>query len=302
MRKPLLKVQSDNAILILCMSIAFVFWIFNKLSQNFTDNATFKLEYNLIDGYCFSEMPQNQINTKISVPGWSLIDKAKISIPVYLNQDSVQIITGDQFQDLIAKKLNISLDKVKVPFQNMQFKIEKLYQKELIVRVPYNFTYEQGYGMAEKVQVIPAKITVKGPRYYLDSLDYFETDTIVLKDLKKNAEVKIQLKDNPLLKFNIKELKAVIKIDQFTEKSLFIPIQFKNAKNNLTLFPNKAKVTCGISLGNYNKLNTSQFVISVDMKNAAKAINKSIPIIIDKYPDFVKNVAISPKAVQIIIQ
>ncbi len=296
------KLHTDNAILILCMSVAFVFWIFNKLSQNFSENAHFDLVYTLPEGYCFSESPTNHFTAKISLQGWALINGKKFNIPVSLNQDSIQEINAIQFQELIAKRLNISIDKVTTPFSKLRYKIEELYQKDLIVNVPYNFTFAEGYGISDKIKVFPPKITVRGPKYYLEQLKYFETDTIILKDLKKDAVVNIQLKDNPLLKFNQKVLKATIKVDQFTEKSIFVPIQFKNENSKLLLFPNKAKVTCGLSLGNYNKLNVNQFTISVDMKNANKTINKSIPIIVEKYPEFVKNISISPKSVQVIVQ
>ena len=103
------------------------------------------------------------------------------------------------------------------------------------------------------------------------------------------------------MQYNISEAEANIQAEQFTEKSMFIPIVVKNAPQKLKIFPNKIKLDCTVALSRYAELNANNFVVEVDLRFSSGKGN-TLPIILSKQSPFARNIKFSPKSAEFYIE
>ena len=95
------------------------------------------------------------------------------------------------------------------------------------------------------------------------------------------------------------QFKSNDKSEQFTEKSLFLPVTVKNAPDSLKIFPNKVKTNFVIGLSQYDAISEKDFQLEVDLNGIPiNQANNTAPISLIKQPAEVKNIRFSPKSVQ----
>jgi hypothetical protein len=283
----------DRAMLMLCISIAFIFWFLNKLSTTFRKTIPIKLEYSLPSGKVFSEPPPIYLQATMRGRGWDLLTRNEEKVFINLNRDSVQTFP---MRNIVSQHL--ASEVVGINMEQWTYHIENAVTKPLPLEAIYDLEFDKGFDLADKIELNPATAIVTGPISFFDNNKSIKTDTIRMKGLRGNKKTSIRLQEYPLLRLNIEETEANIKSEQFTEKSMFIPIVVQNAPLHLKYFPNKIKVDCTVPLSKYAQLTDSYFTAVADLKDEAQNSKKnSVPIIIVKQPDYVRNVKFSPKSV-----
>ena len=68
--------KTDRAILMICISIAFVFWLMTKLSYSYKDSIVVNLEYQIPDNKVFTNPPAQHLEVDIEGKGWDLLGLA----------------------------------------------------------------------------------------------------------------------------------------------------------------------------------------------------------------------------------
>jgi len=92
---------------------------------------------------------------------------------------------------------------------------------------------------------------------------------------------------------------VTLKVEQFTERSLFVPITIKNAPDSLKTFPERAKLSCVVGLSKYNDIDKNSFQLVADLKGIPLNTEKNtIPVLVTKQPDFVRAVNFQPRSVE----
>src|SRR5690606_18168310 len=86
--------KTDRAILMICIGIAFVFWLITKLSYQYKDVVVIKVEYDAPPHKVFTYPPAQQLQVDIQGRGWDLLGlvftgNRVITIPVAENDPSV---------------------------------------------------------------------------------------------------------------------------------------------------------------------------------------------------------------------
>ena len=91
----------------------------------------------------------------------------------------------------------------------------------------------------------------------------------------------------------------MVEVEQFTEKSLFIKVDVKNAPDSLKIFPERIRLTCVLGLSRYNEIAPEDFALEVDLKNIPlNTVNNTIPILVTKQPNYIDNIKLSDRSVE----
>jgi YbbR domain-containing protein len=152
----------------------------------------------------------------------------------------------------------------------------------------------------------PAYVTITGPKADLAKIQSWKTDTLSVKNVGGVINTRIQFKRPSLANINIYPSYTEVKVpvEEFTEKTIEIPITVLNNKNyrDINFLPEKVKITFMTAIGNYSRIDRDYFEASVDLDNWTLKSYKQLPVMLTRFPDFCKLVRVEPQVVDFIIQ
>jgi hypothetical protein len=287
-------VTQERAVLMACIGIALCFWVLNRLSNSFKKTTPIKLEYVLPDGKTLSFIPPQYAQVTWQGTGWDMLTGYEQTFSIQLGTDSSQNFS---IKNLIAPQFGHDI--IAVSPEQINVSIEDSKTVSVPIEAVTQISFVKGFDLADSIELTPSVIEVEGPSSLVERLVSIQTDTLRFLKFKDSVVTKIKLHAPPLFKLNVTEIQAKIKAEQFTEKSLFIPIIVKNAPPNLRFFPNKIKLDCTVALSHYADLDVDKFVAEVDLKRIDfKSKNNTVTIVLTQQPNWVRNVKFSPKYVE----
>lgn len=266
-----------------------------------------------------NDLPAN-IKLKVKGPGYSLlghnlrIDKNPIFLDVshikgestsedyvykFLNTNYLLDDVDDQVTDELSV-LNIYPDTIRVI-------MEKIKSKVIPINLNSRISFEPQYRLYDKVQVKPSAIEVKGPASYIDTLEYIDTDSLVLEKVGENLTEMVQLRPPSEVRgvsFNPETVIVQIPVDKFTESSIKVPIEHENLPDSLLsrTFPEKVEVIYLVPMSKYGKVRSSQLKAVVDFKEINNDYGSKLKVELRKHPDYIQVKRIKPPRVEYILK
>ena len=287
-------VTHERAVLMACIGIALCFWVLNRLSNSFRKTIPIKLEYVIPAGKALSVAPPQYAQVTWQGTGWDMLTGHEQRLFIQVGNDSFQRFS---LKDLIVPQLGNDI--IAVSPEQVSIFVEESKTASVRVEAVANISFVKGYDLVDSIELTPSVIDVEGPRSLVERLLSIQTDTLRFEKFKDSVLTKIKLREPPLFKLNTTVIQAKIRSEQFTEKSLFVPIIVKNAPQSLRIFPNKIKLDCTVALSQYSFLDAEKFVAEVDLKNIDfKTKNNTVAIVLTQQPNWVRNIKFSPKSVE----
>lgn len=293
----------DRAILLICIGIALLFWIFIKLSLPYTAEKTVHFDYQIPDGQTFSRLPPDDIIVELEGVGWDLLYDFLFARNVELTyaptEDNELPISRNQLQADIRQKLySKSLRIRSINSDGIQFSLEDKSQKKVPVRLRSKIQYAQGFQLKEAIKLKPDSVEITGPVSYLDTINYWPTDSLILADFNTILETPLALK-NPrdIASITPNTIDVTVAAEQFTQNAIFIPIEIKNSPDStLRIFPKNISINYIVGISQFNQIDASQFNLIVDFSQTelSNTANK-IDIQLVKQPPEIRNISFSPK-------
>ncbi|NJN32905.1 MAG: hypothetical protein HC817_00240 [Saprospiraceae bacterium] len=269
----------------------------NKLSTPYQRTIVVKLNYVLPKGKVLSSIPPQYALVTMRNSGWDWLTNASEKIDVQLAVDSFQSLS---VRNLMAQ--NFETDVQNVSVEQISVQIEDAETKVVAVEPIIDLGFASGFAQSGAVEMTPSVVKVSGAKNLLEKLIGIKTDSIKGVNLASALKGKIKLLQHPILQYDISEVAVKIPVEQYTEKSFFVPIVLKNAPPNLKIFPNKIKIDCSVALSRYESISPQNFLAEVDLKNASTDKNNIAAILLIKQPDFVWHVKYAPKTVEFFIE
>lgn len=296
----------------ICMLVALGAWIFLSLSNRYIYQVQTLVRFvNFPQNKAFRPLQSDTIKLQVEGTGWQLLfSKMRIS------PQSVDIDL-DELNKKTFVDLSLQLPKINRQFESsqrvVQIKPDTLYfdfsarsVKRIPVRLVHKIMFMPHYGISDSVKFFPDYVTVTGPRKELDQIKSWPTDTLILKNLNSDLNTRISLRRPMHANISIypSEVDARLKVDEFTEKVIEVPVKVINSKEygNVKILPDKIKVTFLTALSNYSKIDRSYFELSVDLNSWKNYGYKQLPVHIDRFPDYCKLIRIEPQNVDFIVQ
>ena len=297
--------DSDRAILIACIFIALIFWVLVKLSQTFYSTADFQIDYKLPVGKSFVSSPPTSAKATLKGTGWELMsfqfNKKESKVLFEINDVASQAINSGLLIDKIQQTISSSIEVSDVNMDFIFVQMESETEIKVPVRLTKKITLAPQFQFLDSFKIEPDSIILTGPYTEVQSITFWETEMLELQDLKKDQTIEVGLKVPENQEIHLSQDKIIVdlKVEQFTEKSLFLPIVIKNAPDSLKTFPERAKLSCIVGLSKYNDLNRSSFQLVADLKDIPLNTEKNtIPVLLTRQPDYVRAVNFQPKSVE----
>jgi len=299
---------------ILFSFLSVIFWFMTKLSKEYDSSIKYPVSYiNLPINKLLQEKPSEYIDVRIKATGFKLIS-SKVS-PRKLTIDASNIY-GKSLTNyyLLLSQQKLSVQKqlntgVKVAYfikDSVHFKLGVLNQKKVVVKLISDLLFAEGFELNNSISIQPDSILLTGPKLTLDTISFVSTGLLQKKELNVSINEFLDIKEfNPDSNVSAEKDKVLItaSVERFTEGSVEVPIKVINIPDGkqINTFPKFVKVTYRIALSNFNKIDSSTFLIECDYGISE---NNNLPYLIPKLigsSSMIKNARISPQKIDFLI-
>ena len=154
------------------------------------------------------------------------------------------------------------------------------------------------------VSCIPDSVDVYAPPYILDTMTAVYSQTLYITDLADKCEERKPLKVQKGVKYEPDNVRILMGVDVYTEKTVEVPIVGVNfpASKDLRTFPSKVSVTFRVGSSRYKSITADDFVLAVTYEELLKNKYSKYKLHLWKTPPGVTSVRIHPAEVDYLIE
>ena len=315
------KLKFDRKLLVFLffLLLSTIFWLLNELSKDSNTTISFPVKYiNLPkDKVLVKELP-SEFDLTIEAPGYTLL-KYKLSnrlLPIIfdLNQYGITILGGTEEQKFfiltsrattgISRQLRSDVQILDIAPDSLIFEFGDIVRKTVPVIPNFSIEYAKQFMQAGEITANPDSIVISGPDRIIDTIHQVFTRFEILKEVNAPLNKEYILEDIKNVSLSVRKVEINLPVEEFTEAVLDVPIEKIHVPDSLVLktFPGSIKITCMVSLSNYERLTSHQFRAVVDFEGIEQNLSNKLKVSIEKSPDFVKSVKFHPINVEFIIE
>lgn len=290
--------------------ISFSFWISTKLSNSYTIEQIFNIEWiNIPESIVISEN-NKKLNTTITASGVEIIlyrlfnNNLKIDLIqanfeldyLSLNLENQKFLIQQQlYSNTLLNQITPSLVKIK---------FSRLSEKKIPIIPKTRINLRAGYLIDSNVISKPDCIIVRGPKILLDSIYYAETIAYNQEDVYKSISKKINLSPIEGANFSKDFVDIELSVSRYSEKEFNIPIELINQPEGVKvkLFPPKTKVRATIPMSVIGNIRVSDFRLIADYNQILNGQTQKLELFIQKKPSGVKQIILEPNEVNYLIR
>jgi hypothetical protein len=291
------------------MGIALLFWIFIKLSQEYSAEKAIQFQVAIPEDKTLVSLPPKDMKIEMRGTGWDLLydfflaSEIKIDYNL-LEQDYFSRSRNQLLSDIRTRLYSKGLDVRSLNYDGIQFQLDEKISKKVPVVLKAKLEFAPGYQQQELAEIKPDSISITGPASLLDSISFWQTDSLVLSGISVNLSQTVDLLDAPgVMSVDPGIVTFMLNVEQFTENTLFVPLEIQNTVDSiLRIFPKNVSVNYIVGISQFNTIQADQFKIiadftDVDINNSAN----TVPLRILQQPQSVRNVSFSPKSARFFI-
>ncbi len=295
-----------------CFLLAFGAWVFVTMSNYYTYPVKIALNFkNQPLQKAFYALQADTINAVVGGTGWQKLfnnfDLENRSVDVDVRKlDSQKFIVLSNQLPQINQKSEKNQQIISFNPDTVFFDFAARKVKRVPVVLKSRVKYQKQYACSDDITINPNYVTISGPAAYIDSVKSWKTDSLIVENANSNINSRIKLlmpKENNISIYP-KTVDVSIPVDEFTEKTLEVPVKLINNKNysNVVLVPKKVKITFTVSLNSYPDINNDFFEVIADLDDWQKEGKLTLPVTLKQKPDYCKIVRVQPSSVNFIVR
>ncbi len=289
------------------------FWLLQSLQQEYEIEINIPVRYkNIPPDISFTETPPQEVIAKVKDKGSVLLNYSfgRSFVPIETNMKNQAEKSGSisiskkAIENDIQKQLLATTSLVTFEPQHIEAAYSKRIKKEIPVVFNGTIQTNPGFHVSGNITIAPMNISVYASDVVLDTLNQAKTVFTEIKKGNKTITKTVQLQKVSEATYDPTSVTITIPIEEFTEKTLEIPVLCTDLPPHYTLrtFPSVAKVTCSIPLSRFKDLSEDAFEIRFSFKDLEQNVSGSLPIQLTKKPDWVSSVALVPDKIEFILE
>ena len=298
-----------------CLLASIIFWLLIKLSSEYTFSFRIPVKIaNVTNGRMLTGVSDSTIQISLKAQGYKLVllkyfDHPK---PLYIDisNDKKSGKTDEINTDLqlmpLVRRYSASLGFLNeiraVHPEQLTVKTNRLFSKTIPVRLSTDITFAPQYLQFEPALIKPSIVSVYGTRAMIDSVQIAQPGVIKIRNMTESVVSYVHLNSNSQINkpfFNPSTVQVTIPVQKFTEESVEVTIKLPNQLpgKNIKLFPDKAIVSCIVSMKDYKKLDSRLFTVSAELSNSDNLYHLTVTTA----PDYVRNIKVTPEKVEYLV-
>ncbi len=266
-----------------------IFWFATVVNQTFEDDYYIPLKYvNIPDSITFDTPLPEGVNVKVEETGANIflyfLTKRQDSLVIDIRQNilnhSGPIILEPELTQMVKTLFLFNTRVLALTPETISLANVPLEQKELPVIYDGYIDPPTGYLVDEDIVLYPEFVTAYGSRQRLDSLDYAYTVNDTIRDVVSNKPHSVAIAPVKGVKFLPDAVQLSVHVDEYTTKTVVVPIKCINLPSNLAIrfFPSSVSVSFFIGLKRYSEISGESFNITVDYNDIKNLKTTTIPV------------------------
>jgi hypothetical protein len=293
--------------------IAFIFWVVRVLDDDYAIDLPVKV--------CLVNVPNDVIITRDLPPTFTIRvrDKGTVLLgykmgdglpPVSIDfnkykdeSDRRAVIQTADVERAYLSQFNPTTKLIAVKPEQLIFVYSRGENKSIPVRIRGSIRPAWQYYISDTI-ISPATVKVYAPPALLKRVTCAYTLPLQKKDVGGNVVYRVGLQPVDGVKFVPSYINVAFRTDIYSEKSFVVNIQGAHFPDNkrLVTFPSKATVSFQIASSLLGRIKESDFSIEIPYEEIANYPKDKYPLHVTKQPDGVRNIRISPKNVDFLIE
>jgi YbbR domain-containing protein len=298
--------------LIVCLLLAIGAWLFLALNNKYIYTAKTVLVYkNFPQKKAFHPLQSDTVDLQVEGSGWQLlfarlrIKPQSIAISLEKLNNRNFILFSEQLYS-VNNQLETSQKIISVRPDTLYFDFSQRTVKKVPVEFISDIEYSKQFGVSSTIDINPSYVTVSGPLQELEKISSWKTDTLKLKDIQHAVKTRVAMAHSDQKNINIfpASVEVRIPVDEFTEKTLEVPLKIINNKayHNVKLYPKKVKLTFLVALSSYKQVNEDFIDAVVDLNEWKQLNHHQLMVTLTRFPEYCKLIKIEPSKVDFIIE
>lgn len=296
----------------LCFFGALAAWLFMALNGKYKYTAKTELIYkDEPQNKAFKPLQPDMVDLTVEGTGWQLLfSRLRInpqSITVSLEKlNRKNFVLFSEQIDQVNKQLETSQKIISIKPDTLYFDFSKRTNKRVPIKLTSKLNFANQYGISNPIQLKPAYVNISGPQEELAKIAEWATDTLKLDDLQQTTNTRVAIRENYSNNISIypSSVGVVIPVDEFTEKTVEVPLKIINNIDyyDVKLYPKKVKVTFLVALSSYQEVNEDFIEAVVDINEWKKLRHNKLSVQINRFPSYCKFVKVFPDKINFIIE
>ncbi|WP_374950333.1 CdaR family protein [Mucilaginibacter sp.] len=295
-----------------CLVVAIVAWLFTSLSNPYRYTVKQVIIFkNAPLKRAFHPLQSDTIDAIVQGTGWEMLfskmnaGQKPVSVDLHTLETKDFIVLNTQLKQInLKKELNHQI--IGFNPDTLFFDFSNRTVKRVPVQLVSAIKFQKQFAQSDNVTIKPAYVTISGPAVTLAGIKVWKTDSVKLNNINESFSSRVNLQKAKEGNLDIlpKTVTVNIPIDEFTEKSMNIPVKLINNNNyyDVKIFPQKVRVTFTTSLTNYPEANEDDFEAVADLDKWRLNGYRVLPVKLTRLPSYSKIVKIEPQNIDFIVK
>ena len=285
-------------------------WFLVKLSEDYVTQTTFRLQMEEVPADKWVSSDEQSVKMSLNIDGfhtlrYKMIRDRFVSIP--LNEVSYRLENGNTYSfssqyvaEKVAEKLGINASDITMNDAKIYFTMDALKSKVVPIVLHSDITTARQYDIYGIPMLDPSSVTIYGPQEVIDTIKTVKTEPLTMNNVSQTFStiVPLDLLDGKL-RSNVKEVKAEVQVEKYTEMDIEVPIQATDSLK-LRFFPETMSVKCLVAMRDYASITPESFKVAVD-KQQLKAMQPLLDVSLASWPPTVQILSTRPDKVEYLI-
>ena len=255
----------------------------------------------------------NFVEVRVKAPGFSILfynlfNFSKLSLDIDKANTKPNKGGSEVFWIMNAKRkavveiistsmelLDISPERLVIPFSDKA-------KKKVPIKLNQTISLKAEMWFANPIILIPDSIMIYAEKQQLDTIDFIDTEELLLTDVSESNSNKVSLSIPTQVQSKIKNIEVIIEVEPFVEQLIEYKVQVINMKKGYTikLFPEVVQVTLRAPKDKYSMLQTDFLTLKVDA-SLISTENSTLAVEVESLPSFIQLQRVYPSRLEFLL-
>lgn len=293
--------------------LSFSFWVLLSMQEEYEIQVAIPVIYkNVPPDIAFVQPPPSEITARVRDKGTVLLNYTaggkmsvlEIDMEQSSDQSGVLSYSGKEIESAIMKRLVSTTNLLNINPPQIEAPYSKLVNRKLPVEFSGDIQTEPGFQLSGEIIIDPPVVDVYAGDVVLDTLKTIHTVFTEIRKAKKTIEEKIELSSSKGVTIEPKEVLVIIPIEEYTEKTLEVPVHVKGVPKHfmIRMFPAKVNVVCNVPLSRFKDISEEDFIVEASVDDHEQNVLGMISVTLVKKPDWIDDVTVSPTMIEFLLE
>ncbi|MEN8138954.1 MAG: YbbR-like domain-containing protein [Bacteroidota bacterium] len=294
--------------------ISTLFWLLIKLSKSYTVTDDFSVKYiSVPENLSWSKIDEANLSLEVSGSGFQMLNYTLTGKKIEVDLSELKKYSDGQYYVLPEEQFIL----IKQQFpgsvglsyngpDTIHFDFSKKVSKKIPVILNYSLDLDKSYKFLEPVSIKPDSITISGPSSVVTEIDSIETVYFERKNLRESTKSTIAFKslEDDRVELSVKAVSVEIKIEQFTQNRINVPVAFENIPQGFLLktFPDNVELIFNAGLSDCESIKPTHFEVVADYDSLKSDDAATIPLKVNVLSDKVDLIRVEPAEVEFLLR